>query len=530
MLGFLLCTVSALPQNKNEIYIESIMIESRDVFTAEDSSGFIGDAANSIHFTTREYLILDLISLEEGDYNKIDRLLESERILRNTGLFTYVAIELDENTDGTFTAYIVTQDRFTLEPAVLFGFGGGVENIGGRLAEYNLLGTGTTLSAEALYTTENDIGLGGGASLFIPNFLRTLGNLSASISSNDVLTSQNLSFVYPYLYLEEGNSFGVSGFRSFGEAFYYFREDGLFELAPANVNNLKAFYSRALERESMVYVTALAELNYADRGDDRFERIMDNSGSFLVSFSSSSKDFTTIDKADYYQTQDLQLGGYGEAMIGRVFSLGNGGDNFYYISATGEQSYYDGQNYLFGQVGGGSGFNRGNPRYTFQQSAGKAFRREGDFIFATSFLQQTAWNWPAQRQLVMDFQSGLRGYDANQFAGDNRIISNTEVRWMPDIDFWIFNIGAAAFFDIGTTWETGEPLSATQWKQGAGLGIRLFNEKSAGINSILRVDAAWNFETDSFGGIIITTGHSFDLFQNHPYRLPDIMGRQFDNF
>jgi hypothetical protein len=101
---------------------------------------------------------------------------------------------------------------------------------------------------------------------------------------------------------------------------------------------------------------------------------------------------------------------------------------------------------------------------------------------------------------------------------------------MPDIDFWIFNIGAAAFFDIGTTWETGEPLSATQWKQGAGLGIRLFNEKSAGINSILRVDAAWNFETDSFGGIIITTGHSFDLFQNHPYRLPDIMGRQFDNF
>jgi len=529
--GLLLSPLLIYSQEKGEIYIENIYLEKYDVFAPQDSSGWVGSLTNAFHSTTRDYLILDLISLEEGEYNTLRKLLESERVLRNTGLFTSVKIELEETETGGYDVYIITHDRFTLEPTVLFGYGGGVKTYGGRIAEYNFLGTGTAISAEALHTTENDLGLSGGMSVMVPDLFGTLVNLNAATYSNKLLTTQNAALVYPYRYLGPDHSWGIFGFRSFGEAFLYSRRDGVFELVQSDVENARAFYSISLERESMVYATASLEMNYADRGPKVFRRALDNTGIFLLSFSSSSKEFTTLEKADYYQVQDLQLGGYGEAIVGKAFPIEEGGANMYYIAARGEQSYYDGKNYLFGQVSGGSGFQQGNPRYTFQSFLGKAFRNFGeDITLAANFRQQTAWNWPAQRQLVLDYQSGLRGYDANEFAGDNRIIGNAELRWMPGYNVWIFGLAAAAFYDTGTAWETGEPLSSTRWKHAAGLGVRIFNGKSAGINSMLRIDFAWNFETRSFGGIIITTGHMFSLFNNHPYRLPDIMGRQFDSF
>lgn len=529
-----LCLFGALDisaQEKGQIYIEDIIYERHNVFQAADSSGWVGDVHNALHFTTKEYLIRDYISLEKGEYNDMERLLESERVLRQTGLFTEVTIELEETETGSYIAYVITKDRFTLEPAFLFGYGGGVENIGARVAEYNLFGTGTTLSLEALNTTENDIGLGGGGFLSIPDIFSSLSNLNLNIYSNNILTTQSASFVRPYYYLLEDRSYGISGYRSFGKVFEYSRKGGEYQFVPLEVQNAKVFYSESFDRDAMVYITGSLEMNYADRGGIENRRAMDNTGIFLASFSSNSKEFTTIDRADYYITQDIQIGGYGEATIGKAFPIGEEGDNLYYIAAKGEQSYYDGTNYLFGHVSAGSGFEQGNPRYTYQSSMAKAFRRlGGDLTVGARFLQQTAWNWREQRQLVLDYENGLRGYDANRFAGDNRIIGNVEARWMPDLSFWIFNLGAAAFWDTGTVWDRGEDLAETQWQHSAGLGLRIYNNKATGASAVIRIDTAWNFETNSFGGIVITTGHLFSLFNNHPYRLPEILGREFDSF
>ncbi|GAB5465453.1 MAG: hypothetical protein Kapaf2KO_08890 [Candidatus Kapaibacteriales bacterium] len=532
LYSFIFLFVSASSQETDEIYINEIIIESGDVFNKTDSLGFIGRAANAIHWETRDYMIEDYISLVAGEFNDTDRLLESERVLRSTGLFTDVKIELEELEDGSFNAYVVTKDRFTLEPAILYGFGGGVENIGGRLAEYNLLGTGTTLSAELITTTENDLGFIGGMNFTIPNTFSSLVTLFGGYNSSDLNNTWRAGFVKPYFYIADGHSFGASYMKRRGDILRYKRNEEGFVQILNETNYARGFYSIALEKESMIYATVLVDMNYVNRDTFGFRRALDNTGSFLVSFSSHSKDFSTVKKGDYYQVQDIQTGGYGEAVLGRIFPIGRGGEQLYYAGATGERSYYDETNYIFARLGAGSGFAQGGAKLTFQYSDIKAFRNLNEqFVAATSFTQRTAWNWDPSRQLVLDFQSGLRGYDANSLVGDNRMISNTEIIWMPDYTrLWIFDIGVAAFFDIGSVWDTGQQITDAQWKSSTGLGLRLFNSKNTGVNSILRVDFAWSNETNSFGGIIITTGHLFSLFQNHNYRLPSIYGGNFDEF
>lgn len=68
-----------------------------------------------------------------------------------------------------------------------------------------------------------------------------------------------------------------------------------------------------------------------------------------------------------------------------------------------QQSVAIGQGYIFGQLSGASGFERGNPRYTYQEFAGVGHYRFSDkFLIASRVRQQTVWNWNAFRQLILD--------------------------------------------------------------------------------------------------------------------------------
>lgn len=519
--------------------IQKIVINRTNVFDSTNYKWeFVEKIANALHITTQEYLIRDelLFSLDD-DVNE-ESLYETERNLRNTGLFSKVDINYETTDDFNSTIYINTQDKWTTQPSLLVGFGGENKTYGGRFEETNLIGTGTLFSIEGLNRSENNIGWQGQFTIQNSRVFRSDLGLYAHLYSNKYETRQAMEISKSFRSTETKHSYGARFNNSFGNQFLYRSIAGVEpenNLMPYKEQNYEFWYARAWKNIDRVFVTFHLDLQTADRYKPQLKRAFDNMGSFLVAFSSNSEDFAPITKINTYQTEDLPIGGFGTAVLGRVFPLGsNGGESpMFYVAAMGERSYMTDNEklYLFGQISAGSGFKNSIGKYTYEEFYGLGFYRiHPDLLLCSRVRQQTVWNWgTAFRQLVLDNENGLRGYRLNELAGENRLFTNIELRYFPNIPFWIFNLGVNAFWDAGTVWKRSVAFDKTQWHNSAGLGIRVYNEKVKGPNGLFRIDFVYNFDEKKLAEIVFTTDQFFSAFGLHNFRLPSLLGKLIDS-
>jgi outer membrane protein assembly factor BamA len=510
--------------------IGDIYIENGNVFDSTESNAlYVKDIMNSLHTVTKKYVIRDEVLFSKGDNLDEQIILETERNLRQMGLFTDVRVELDSVGYDKYDAYIVTKDRWSLSPAILYGTGGGISEYGGRLSEENFIGTGTRIILEGLYRNENDIRWQGLASVEMPRAFRTEFSLYASLQANRFRTDQILNIINPYRSTVDLFSYGLMAQNAFGSDFLYLNNQDSTILLPFVERDVKAFFSRAINRENKLFFTGMVEYNRTDRGLPISRRAFDNSGKILIQFSSLNQTFIPVENVNSFRKEDLVVGGYGRVVLGKIFPIVSGGDNLLYIGGQGEQSYYDGNTYLFGQMTAGSGFDGATPYYTYQEFLGLGFHRlSKQLTLAASIRQQTAWRWGALRQLILDNDFGLRGYDANRFSGDNRLLGNLELRYFTGWDLWLFDLELAGFYDVGTVWNQTRELSKAQFYNSTGIGFRFHSRKTAGENSIFRIDLAYNLYDGKFGGIIFTTNQLFSAIKEHIYKLPELFGAEFD--
>lgn len=531
---FLLSLISIISIRKSIaqediIYVRDIYLNRQKVFEESDKDWFFAaPILNALHVTTRKYIIEDELLFFPESETDTEYILETERNLRATGFFTSISIKLDSIGYDAYDVYINTKDKWSTYPALLYGTGGGQSNYGVRLEEFNLLGTGNYVSMEGLYRTENNIGLQGEGRIGLRRFLRSKYDLNFNIISNKFRTDQTYEALLPYRTLDAPFSYGLYAKNAYGSDFLYRNQDSS-NLMAFHDRNIGAYFSRAWLRKDRIFITGLLEIQDVDRGAPAFTRAYDNSGRFLLQFSSVARDFYIIRNVDSYFVQDLPVGGYGEAVLGKTFSMGNGGESLYYVGGRGEQSYYNGSLYLFGSISGASAFYRNQARYTYQDFLGLGFYKPLKwFTLATRFSQQTVWNWFRLRQLVLDNDAGLRGYDANRLAGDNRIIANVEMRFFPNVNLWIFDLSAAAFYDVGSVWNQNTSLDKAKFYNSFGAGLRFHFTKSDSPKHVFRIDFAYNAEDGRFGGIVFTTKQLFSAFGDHNFRLPELLGTEFD--
>lgn len=526
VLSFLVITNYLYPQE----YIRNIYIERKNVFDSTQKDWFFAaKLANSLRVVTRQYIIEDELLFSVNDELDLRLIEETERNLRNSGLFTSVTIELDSVGNDLYDIYLTTQDRWSTRPSILFGTGGGAQNIGGRIEELNFLGTATYISLEGLYRTENNTGWQGYSAISQKRLFRSEYGFEAGLFANKYTTSQFLGVYKPFRTLDTKSSYGCYVHNSFGNEFL-FNPDSSYKLMFYHSRSINAFYSRAWRDIDRVFFTVSLQLEDINRGKPEYKRAYDNSGKFLLAFSSISEDYVKSTKLNNYLIEDFSVGGWGTAILGRTFSIGGKGEGYYYIAGQGEQSYFDGKLYLWGQLTGASAFAQSRGLNTYQEFSGQAFYRVYDWLlFAARIRQQTVWNWYGLRQLILDNSTGLRGFPVNQITGDNRIVGNIEARLFPDVQIWIFNLGLVGFYDFGTAWNQKTEITKTQWKNSIGLGLRIYDMKSTGSHGIYRIDFAYNLNDRKFGEIIFTSGQLFSAIKSHIFKLPQIFGLEFES-
>lgn len=509
--------------------IKNIYIERKEVFDSLQRDWFFaGNLANAFHTLTKRYIIEDELLFQEGDLLDNELIYETERNLRATNLFISANIEVDTLDEDNVNLWVVTQDKWSLKPSIIIGTGGEESVLGGKLVEDNLFGTGTYIQVEGLYRTENNIGWQGLGILSQRRLFRSEISFEGSLQSNKFRTDQSINLFQPYRTLSTEYSYGLKGVNSFGSDFLF--KDNSSQLMPFHERRLYGWFSKAWFRKDRLFATAAIQLEDVKRLSPDFRRAYDNSGQFLLAFSSVSEDYIETSCLNGYLTEDLPIGGWGTAVLGKIFpAFSNGGESFYYVGAQGEKSWLTGNLYLFGQLTGASSFAGSKAYYTYQEFFGLGFWRITPYlILAARFREQASWNWDALRQLILDNNAGLRGYKANAMAGDNRIIANFELRFFPDIPIWIVNLSGVLFYDVGTVWRHSTQFYQTQWHHSIGFGLRIHNMKAGSNKSLLRIDFAFNFDEGKFAEIIFTSDQLFSVFKKHIFKLPEVFGLEFD--
>ena len=112
----------------------------------------------------------------------------------------------------------------------------------------------------------------------------------------------------------------------------------------------------------------------------------------------------------------------------------------------------------------------------------------------------TRWNDTQNGFYAIGSDSGLRGYNINEFAGVRLFNLQAEVRTLP-YPIWVLRLGAVAFYDLGSAAKTFREMAL---HQDAGIGVRMLIPQTSA--QLLKFDFAVPFDGANRGALRFLAG------------------------
>jgi hypothetical protein len=486
-----------------------VSFDARDLFDTSQPEENVAlfRLANRVHIRTRERTVQEQLLFKPGEPYRGRLLEESERILRTTRYLLDARIRPVAYHDGIVDVEVTTQDVWTFNPGVSFGRKGGKNTSGFELEELNLLGLGTQLGVGFKSGIDRD-------SKTILYRDRQLGstwwNLTTSYSDNSDGRLGQFSLDHPFYALDTHRAGGI-----------LLRDDKRID-SRYDLGEIVDQYETSAR-----FVTAYWGMSAglhdgwtrrwtfgATYDDHQFDAATDANGRDTRSLPPGRKllypwvgaefiedDFRKERNRDQIErTEDYTLGWHLSGQLGYASSAVSSDRSALVYSATLAKGVALAQRqtllfdaYSNGRFESGSlvGATTGaSVRYYLRQSP-----RSLSFV---TLAADVASRPDLDQQLLLGGDNGLRGYPLRYQSGEGRWLFTAEQRyftnWYP---FRLFNVGGAAFFDMGRSWGR-DPLGAPS--QGLlkdlGFGLRLGGNRSAQGN-VLHIDIAFPLDGDS---------------------------------
>jgi len=128
-------------------------------------------------------------------------------------------------------------------------------------------------------------------------------------------------------------------------------------------------------------------------------------------------------------------------------------------------------------------------RNTVLVGTAKYYKKFSQHTLALRFMTKLGVDLDSGRQFQLGADSGLRGYPARQFTGENLVLVNLEDRyfwgktsWGPEI-----GIGTVVFVDSGNVWNDDEDFDM-HWSSGFGFRLGFLRMPH---QPIFRLDFGW---------------------------------------
>lgn len=459
--------------------------------------------ANKLHYKTRPDVIRRSLLFDTGERVSVQKITETERLLRGYHYLYEVTIRPIAVRDGVADIEVLTRDTWSLDVGLSASREGGRNKGRIAVAEGNLLGTGISLGVS--YSSDVDRS---GTTLNIAdaNVLGTRGAVSYSYARNDDGHGQSLSLQRPFYALDARWAAGFSAAESV-------RSEALY-----NAGNAVAEYRRWQQRVETFggwspglvdgwtrrYSIGLLQQNdrYALEPDkiapERLPADLKLVGPF-VRFELIQDEYRQDTNLNLIgRVEDFAMGLQASAQLGRALeSLESTRDAWMYSAGVGNGFDITSNSFLLTSVHTGGRYAERGENQSLGASA-RYYQRQGRHLVYYAALSADAVHNPdIPGPLNIGGDAGLRGYPLRYQAGERRVLFTTEARaytdWYP---FRLFRVGGAVFYDHGRAWK-GENQNTVNggWLRDVGFGLRLLSARTSKGN-VLHADFAFPLDPD----------------------------------
>ena len=480
--------------------IREIRIRPQNIFDLDDAdeNNWLFRTANKLHVVTRPTVIEQILLFKSGERVSVQKIDETERLLRNNRFIYDVQIRPAANVDGSVDIEVITRDAWSIDLVGNVSRSGGNNKTRFGLKEYNLLGTGLRLGFSRVSDEDRR-----GSEFEISYPLAVDGRTNVAYAQGQFNDGRRRSaaVVRPFFSLDTRWAGGVTwneddrldSIYNAGNTIGQYRHTqdaaevfggwspGLingktqrFQIG-ARLRDDAYFVEPGRVRPSILPVSrdARAVFFRYEVVEDRFVKLRnrDQIGRpefFRLGF------FTQLQL-----TRDLQsLGSTRSAWLYSTF-VSNG-----FSFAANRDLLVSGS--LERRVGA-----TGLPMTQGGASARLYLPQGSNAMFYASLTADRISGGGVADQLLLGGSNGLRGYPSYYQAGERRALLSLEQRaytdWYP---FRLLRVGGAIFFDVGRAWGgPNQNLSNPGWLADAGLGLRLAFDRAA-FSNVLHADIA----------------------------------------
>ena len=500
-----------------QVVITAIIVNRSNVFDTPGSaqsdtnsqlpgSSLIAGNVNRFHKVTLESVILREAGIRPGDTISVADVAETERRLRNLGIFASVSANLVTGENGV-ELHIATRDNFSLVAGLSGSFLGGIGNIGFTAGDKNLLGTGNRLTFRLSRTTEDDFL--GSVILSDLHFFEKPWRAEYRIGRTDEGDFFSFGLNDPFQSLSDRRAWAIAADNTEENTTFYSGGFSVIEVPEDRVRIAGSHVWRSGTQDLYFrkgLVGSVTQIDYAAAQGVNAEEItvpedrrtIYAGGLLGLDRITEFKKVRGIDTLTF--TQDLRLGGTAEVQFGADFiedfnAADTNSRTEPVIALVLRQSAAIGEHSLVSaSFRGNAEFEEDGVRPWNGTVSFRAFNtalKNTTLAFNTDFSTGVDGNdLPIQFTLGED--SGLRGYDARQFEGRQRWRLNLESRYSPGWKLSFLDIGLVGFFDAGFAAERSE--SSPTIRRSIGAGLRLGSNTLLGPR-VMRVDVAVPLDT-----------------------------------
>jgi len=483
--------------------IDRIIVINGDVFDLNNpkENKSLYRLANQIHINTREEVIKEFLLFAPGDALSMQKLAESERILRSQPFIYDVSITTINVRPDKVDILVKTQDNWTLAPGINLSREGGSNSKSVSFVESNLLGYGKKLSAQRSSDAER---FSSSIEYLDPNLAGTRHILDVQYANNSDGLEAALKFQKPFYSLAAQYAYGVDLSTKESDEELIDDNNNKYLVTHSQENYESYFgFSYNLSKIRSIRLTFGYTLNrdVIYEPDNLSSRIETND-SYIWAGSEYLEDrYIKMQRVQSLnQTEDINLGHSASTRVG--WSHENLGSDFTGVIFQGKYNY----NAI---IGAGELFSQD---ITFDTKIHD--NRIAESIYATEirYYRQISDNvtdfaklhfdvgreLSAEKEFFLGGDTGLRGYPLKLQSGDKRLLLNLEQRYYTD---WhvlqLFYIAALVFADVGRAWTQGDTYSGNQGiLKDVGFGLRAASSRSSNQN-VVQLDVAFPLDRDS---------------------------------
>jgi len=487
--------------------IGDVRIINGNIFDLENpkEDNFLFRLANKLHIRTRTEVIERDLLFRSGDRVSVQKIQESERLLRSNRFLYSVDIRVASYFEGVADIEVETRDTWTIEPGIHFSRAGGVNSTGLTLKEGNLLGTGTSIA----FAESSDVDRKGHEFSFAQDHL--LGGwtgIDLTLAHYDDGNRESFSFGQPFYSLDSRWSAGTTALHDdridsiyragvIAEQYRHRLETGEVHAGWSKglIDGFTRRYSVGLSYQDDRYNAEPTLPPPAIVPDD--QRII---GPYLR-YDVVQDNFEKVaNRNKIARPEFFSLGFTSSVQVGRALTfLGSTQELWTYTASVSDGIHSERGNDLLGtlSVSGQYGDGHGQ-RELFSGSVQYYVPHARRALFYVTASADVVRNPLVSDLLLLGGDNGLRGYPLRYQSGEQRALFTVEERvymdWFP---LRLFRVGGAVFYDIGRAW--GGPFDNTVnpgWLSDAGFGLRILNDR-ASFGNVLHADIAFPLNPDA---------------------------------